>query len=107
MTTTEMGPAPGATASESEVVRAYHLRTRHRYAAYAAGPETLDWDAQPSPFRHFEGAPRSTLPLATDDGNPARPRLDQDFAALDAPLPPLPLSLPIVANLYADHASAR
>ncbi|MFH1815057.1 MAG: SagB family peptide dehydrogenase [Pseudomonadota bacterium] len=93
MTTTEMWPAPDATASESDVVRAYHQRTRHRFAAYAAGPETLDWDAQPSPFRHFEGAPRSTLPLATDDANPARPRLDQDFAALDAPLPPLPLSL--------------
>ena len=30
----------------------YHEATRHRFAAYARGPETLDWDAQPAPFRH-------------------------------------------------------
>ncbi|AOF81167.1 SagB-type dehydrogenase domain protein [Methyloversatilis sp. RAC08] len=93
MTTTETRSAPDASASAAEVVRAYHVRTRHRYAGYAAGPETLDWDAQPAAFRHFDGAPRRALPLATDDANPARPRLDLDFAALDTPLLPLPLSL--------------
>lgn len=79
-----------ATASHRAVaVLAYHARTRHRLQRYAAGPETLDWDAQPAPFRHFEGAPRLTLPLAARAGDtpwqrlfepgaiaPARPSLD-------------------------------
>ncbi|TXT35986.1 MAG: hypothetical protein FD135_4582, partial [Comamonadaceae bacterium] len=30
-------------------VQAYHERTKHRLQAYAAGPDTLDWDAQPDP----------------------------------------------------------
>ena len=42
----------------------YHEATRHRFAAYARGPETLDWDAQPAPFRRYEGAPVQRLPLA-------------------------------------------
>ncbi|MFZ3035957.1 MAG: hypothetical protein WA112_01575 [Rugosibacter sp.] len=37
-------------------ILAYHERTKHRPERYAAGPEALDWDAQPSPFREFAGA---------------------------------------------------
>jgi SagB-type dehydrogenase family enzyme len=44
-------------------VQAYHERSKHRLGAYAAGPETLDWDAQPDPFRRFAGAPLTPLPL--------------------------------------------
>jgi SagB-type dehydrogenase family enzyme len=44
----------------------YHARTKHSLKAYAAGPETLDWDAQPDPFRTFEGAPRVRLPLTAE-----------------------------------------
>lgn len=56
----------------------YHERTKHRFEAYAKGPGTLDWDAQPNPFRHFEGAPLIELPLVADD-------FDLPFAALDKP----------------------
>lgn len=60
----DLAPAvPGA----AEVVRAYHQRTKHRFEAYAAGPGTLDWDAQPAAFRHFDGAPTIPLPLARAD----------------------------------------
>ncbi|MBI1174030.1 MAG: SagB/ThcOx family dehydrogenase [Sideroxydans sp.] len=45
-----------------QTVRAYHQRTKHRFEAYAPGPETLDWDAQPIPFRHFEAAENVPLP---------------------------------------------
>ncbi|MDF1484083.1 nitroreductase family protein [Ramlibacter sp. H39-3-26] len=45
---------------------AYHARTKHRLERYAAGPETLDWDAQPDPFRRFAGAPATLLPLPGD-----------------------------------------
>lgn len=47
-------------------MRGYHQRTKHRLDRYAAGPETLDWDAQPDPFRRFEGAPLAMLPLGAD-----------------------------------------
>lgn len=50
--------------TSQDVVRAYHARTKHRFAAYAEGPGQLDWDAQPAPFRHYPGAPAYRLPLA-------------------------------------------
>lgn len=71
----------GATASipnDAERVLAYHERTKHRLERYAAGPETLDWSAQPNPFREFAGTRRIRLPLAAD-------RLTAPFAALHAP----------------------
>ena len=40
---------------------AYHHRTRHGLDRYAAGPETLDWDSQPNPFRGFDPAPLTKL----------------------------------------------
>ncbi|MGE4482784.1 nitroreductase family protein [Acidocella sp.] len=49
-----------------EAVLAYHRQTKHRLDGYAAGPETLDWDAQPSPYRHYAGAPVTPLKLVSD-----------------------------------------
>ena len=37
----------------AENILAYHQRTRHRPEAYAKGPESIDWDAQPDPFRTY------------------------------------------------------
>ncbi len=48
-------------------VLAYHERSKHRLDRYAAGPQTLDWDAQPDPFRRFKAAPLTPLPLPADD----------------------------------------
>lgn len=56
-------PPPGDALS---VVLDYHERTKHRLQRYAAGPETLDWDAQPDPFRRYAGAMLEPLPLAAD-----------------------------------------
>ncbi len=61
-------------ASQS-LVLAYHERSKHRLERYAAGPEALDWDAQPNPFREFAAAPRIKLPLMAD-------RLTASFADL-------------------------
>jgi hypothetical protein len=58
--------AAAQTLSPAEIVLAYHARTKHRVERYAAGPETLDWDAQPNPFREFEGCARTPLPLTAD-----------------------------------------
>jgi SagB-type dehydrogenase family enzyme len=59
----KVGESLGDVASPQEAVRQYHQRTKHRLQGYAAGPEALDWDAQPNPFRTWADAPRSFLPL--------------------------------------------
>ncbi len=46
-------------------VAAYHYRTKHALSAYARGPETLDWSAQPDPFRTF-GTEAVALALVAD-----------------------------------------
>ena len=50
----------------ADVALAYHARTKHSLKRYAAGPETLDWDLQPNPFREFAGCARTPLPLTAD-----------------------------------------
>lgn len=52
--------------SPAEIVLAYHARTKHSLKGYAAGPETLDWDAQPNPFREFAGCAETKLELNAD-----------------------------------------
>jgi nitroreductase len=59
----------------SAAILAYHQRTKHRLERYAAGPETLDWDAQPDPFRRFAGAPFTLLPLPADEEKVAWTRI--------------------------------
>lgn len=41
----------------------YHQRTKHHLQKYAAGPDFLDWDSQPDPFRTFVGSAQLELPL--------------------------------------------
>ncbi|WP_349616524.1 SagB family peptide dehydrogenase [Azotobacter salinestris] len=79
----------------------YHQRTKHRFEAYAPGPGTLDWDAQPAPFRHFDGAPQIALPrLSTmSPGSALHAALTRPFARLDDP-PQMPLP-PDLASLGA------
>lgn len=52
--------------SPADIVFAYHARTKHTLKRYAAGPETLDWDTQPNPFREFAGCTRTALALGSD-----------------------------------------
>ncbi|MCJ2177793.1 nitroreductase family protein [Novosphingobium album (ex Hu et al. 2023)] len=77
--------AEGNLRERAEVVLAYHRRTKHRQDGYAAGPETLDWDAQPSPYRHFAGAPVTLLPLVSDG-------IETPFAALTGQCPVTPVA---------------
>lgn len=44
-------------------VRWYHRITKHSPRAYAPGPGFLDWDSQPNPFRCYEEAEFTPLPL--------------------------------------------
>ena len=47
----------------------YHQRTKHHLNAYARGPEGLDWDNQPNPFRRFAACTQLSLPLKSDELN--------------------------------------
>ena len=42
-------------------VLAYHARSKHALDRYAAGPGTLDWDAQPAAFRDWAGTQQIAL----------------------------------------------
>jgi SagB-type dehydrogenase family enzyme len=59
-----MSEALAPTVNAADITIAYHNRTKHRPERYAPGPETLDWDAQPNPFREFAGSKRIPLPLS-------------------------------------------
>lgn len=65
--------------SALDTVLAYHARSKHAPDRYAPGPQTLDWDAQPQPFRWFDGAPQLSLPLAAE-------RFTLPFSALQSAL---------------------
>jgi SagB-type dehydrogenase family enzyme len=82
------------TAARAASVLAYHERTKHRLERYAAGPETLDWTAQPDPFREYRGARRVSLPL------PAA-RLSARFGDLYVPgaIAPQPFALDSLGTL--------
>lgn len=75
-----------------DIVRAYHQRSKHQLQRYAAGPETLDWDAQPSPWRRYAGAEVVPLPLLADT-------LAVRWGELFAPMPAHALDLAGVAML--------
>lgn len=77
--------------SDSRVatVLAYHTRSKHALDRYAAGPATLDWEAQPKAFRDWEGAEQIALPRTIAVS-------DISWRALPAARPSLPLN---IANL--------
>lgn len=53
-----------------DTVLNYHQRTKHHLQKYAAGPDFLDWDSQPDPFRTFAGTARLELPLLETAAHP-------------------------------------
>lgn len=63
--------------NEVDVVRICHQRSKHQLQRYAAGPESLDWDAQPNPWRRYAGALVEPLPLAADAATASWPELFQ------------------------------
>jgi SagB-type dehydrogenase family enzyme len=80
--------------SPAQVALAYHARTKHSLERYAAGPETLDWDTQPNPFREFAACRRTPLQLTAD-------QLGTSWAQVYAPdgMVPTPLTIASVSTL--------
>ena len=67
-------------ASQLEAVMRYHERTKHHFARFAPGPGRLDWANQPDPFRRFEGAPLTRMPLLAPGDEPRAPSYDSLYA---------------------------
>jgi SagB-type dehydrogenase family enzyme len=95
-----MNPEPVASNSTivnpfAATIRAYHQRTKHKFATYAQGPDTLDWDTQPASFRHFENITGIQLPNFTESlQDPTLlAALTRPFAILCEAISPLPYTL--------------
>ena len=76
----------------------YHIRTKHHFNRYARSLGFLDWANQPNPFRRFEGAELTPLPLLTPDEAPLSPA----YAALYEPgtVPCHPVSLSTLSRFF-------
>jgi SagB-type dehydrogenase family enzyme len=86
-----------------ETVMRYHERTKHHFARFAPGPGRLDWANQPDPFRRFEGAPLTRLPLLAPDEAPRPPAYESLYVR--GAVPSAPLDLRGVSRLL-EHALA-
>lgn len=64
----------------------YHERTKHHYQRFAASLGYLDWDTQPDPFRHFEGASFFKLPFSQRDETPPYDQMFEPKGRVPAPL---------------------
>jgi SagB-type dehydrogenase family enzyme len=76
-------------ASRLEEVMRYHERTKHHFFRFAAGPAGLDWANQPDPFRRFEGAPLTRLPILQPGEEPASPSYESLYERGAVPAAPL------------------
>ena len=90
-----MKPPSAAMSSAVTSIRAYHQRTKHSFTAYAHGPGTLDWDAQPAPFRHFERASSFPLPSFSESlqDSALLAALTRPFTTLSKAISPMPYTL--------------
>jgi len=61
-----------------EQIFEYHKKSKHSLDKYADGPEFLDWDLQPHPYRYFEGSKRIPLTLDLSDINASYESLYND-----------------------------
>ncbi|MGH8734217.1 MAG: SagB/ThcOx family dehydrogenase, partial [Burkholderiales bacterium] len=85
-------------ASRLEEVMRYHERTKHHFYRFAAGPAGLDWANQPDPFRRFEGAPLTRLPILQPDEEPASPSYESLYER--GAVPAAPLTIRTLSRLF-------
>ncbi|HKP01020.1 MAG TPA: SagB/ThcOx family dehydrogenase [Nitrospiraceae bacterium] len=76
----------------------YHIQTKHHFNRYARALGYLDWANQPDPFRRFEGAQLSPLPLLKSDEAPLSPTYDaiyqKEYVACQ------PITLQTISRLF-------
>ena len=91
-------PDPQPPPSLLERVKLYHQQTKHDFNRYARALGYLDWANQPNPFRRFDGAPLTRLPLLKLSQNPVSP----PYEALFDPnlIPSQPLTLESLSRFF-------
>ncbi len=91
------------------MVLAYHERSKHKPGAFARSPENVDWEAQPSPFRVYDGAPNvllaevltaETSRVAAERGAVLGPAYDEMFLA--GAIAPSPVDFETISQLLYD-----
>ncbi len=75
-----------------ERVKKYHEQTKHDFNQYARSLGYMDWANQPNPFRRYEGAPLTHLPLLKPDEEPTSPAYDDLFRPKAIPSQPLSIN---------------
>ena len=91
-------PDPPQSRSPLERVKFYHQQTKHDFNCYARSLGYLDWANQPNPFRRYEGAPFTRLPLLKSSEDPLSPLYDDLFAP--SRIASQPLSLKSLSRLF-------
>lgn len=83
-------------------VRAYHRASMHHLERYAPGPEGLDWENQPDPFRRYAGASIVALGHASAETGPSYVDALGDAPLPVAPVPIAPVDARAIAALFED-----
>jgi SagB-type dehydrogenase family enzyme len=85
-------------ADKLEAVLRYHERTKHDLHRYARSPGILDWVNQPNPFRRYEGAPLTRLPILGADEEPLSPCYEDMYRR--GAVPSAPLTVRSLSRLF-------
>ena len=91
-------PTELASSDPIDCIIHYHIQTKHHFNRYARALGYLDWTNQPDPFRRFEGAQLSPLPLLKPDEAPLSPTYDaiyqKEYVACQ------PINLQTISRLF-------
>jgi SagB-type dehydrogenase family enzyme len=79
---------PDATDVVEQVIQ-YHIRTKHHFHQYARSAGYLDWANQPDPFRRYDGAAMTCLPLVATEEAPVSPGYHEMYQAGATPVQPV------------------
>ena len=89
---------PPARSERLQEVFDYHQATRHRFEAFASGPDMLDWATQPDPFRRYAGARLIRLETVAPTDEPG---FDAIFTPADMPAPAA-VNMHTISQLFYD-----
>ncbi len=90
-------------------VMMYHTRSKHAPNNYAAGPATLDWDAQPDPFRTWAGSVQVDLSRAVRVSDVSWNEIPNSRAAMPMEIDNLAslLRLSVGLTAWKEYAGSR
>ena len=81
-----------STSNNLDRVKRYHQQTKHNFNQYAQSLGYMDWANQPNPFRRYEGARVTRLPLLKPDEEPVSPSYENLFRPNAIPAQPLTIN---------------